>query len=197
MRKLVVATRNQGKLRELETLLAGTPFRAVSLADLGQIPEHEEKGETFEANAIQKALQYSQLTDDLALADDSGLEVDALGGAPGVRSARYGGPGLSDEGRCLLVLKEMEKHAWEDRQARFICVLALAQAGELVRTFRGVVEGMIAFEPRGAGGFGYDPIFYHPPSARTFGELSPAEKDAVSHRGIAIREFVKYIEEAP
>ena len=191
---LLLATRNQGKLHELTQLLAGTPVKVLSLADAGYPHEVEEKGETFAANAAAKAVEYSRLTDALTLADDSGLEVTALGGAPGVRSARYGAPSLSDEDRCRRLLKELEKVPWDDRKARFACVLALARAGSLIRTFQGTVEGRIAFEPRGAGGFGYDPIFYYPPLARTFGELSRPEKDLVSHRGHALRAFRDYID---
>ena len=195
MQKLLIATRNQGKLHELTQLLAGTPLKVVSLVDVGLPPEVEEKGETFRENAVHKAIEYSRLTDALTIADDSGLEVVSLGGAPGVRSARYGGPGLSDEQRCSLLLKELEKVPWEDRKARFVCVLALAQAGAVIRVFEGTVDGLIAFEPRGTNGFGYDPIFYYPPRARTFGELSRSEKERVSHRGRALREFRKYIDQ--
>ena len=194
MRKLVLATHNQGKLHELSMLLSGTTFRVVSLADLGQNFEVEETGTTFAANAIEKAVRYSQHTPELTLADDSGLEVAALDGAPGVRSGRYGGPGLNDEKRCTKLLAQMETVRWDERSARFVCVLALAQAGGLVKTFEGVVEGLIAHEPRGTSGFGYDPIFYYPPKARTFGELTRAEKDAVSHRGQALRAFLSHIE---
>jgi len=196
VRKLLLATHNQGKLHEFQTLLAGTSLRVHSLADLGQSVEIEETGATFAANAILKAVEYSRASPDLTLADDSGLEVAALGEAPGVRSARYGGAGLTDEDRCRLVLKELEKVPWDERRARFVCVLALAQSGGLLRTFEGAVEGLIAFEPRGVGGFGYDPIFYYPPKARTFGELPRAAKDAVSHRGQALRAFLEYAETA-
>ena len=128
----------------------------------------------------------------LTLADDSGLVVDALGGAPGVLSARYGGTGHSDEERCRLLLKELESVPREERTARFVCVLALARAGRLIRTFEGVVEGLIALEPCGSNGFGYDPVFYCPPLGRAFSELSSEEKDRVSHRGRALRLFVEY-----
>ena len=195
MQKLLIATRNRGKLHELTQLLSGTPLKVVSLVDVGLPPEVEEKGESFRENAVHKAIEYSRLTDALTIADDSGLEVVPLGGAPGVRSARYGGPGLSDEQRCSLLLKELEKVPWEDRKARFVCVLALAQSGAVSRVFEGTVDGLIAFEPRGTNGFGYDPIFYYPPRARTFGELSRSEKERVSHRGRALREFRKYIDQ--
>ena len=195
MRQLLLATRNQGKLHELQTILAGVPFKVVSLAGMGHVPEIEETGESFLANARQKAIHFSRQSDALTLADDSGLEVRALGGVPGIRSARFGGAGLSDEDRCGLVLQQMAKIPWEERTARFVCALTLAQSGAAVRDFRGVVEGLIAFEPRGKNGFGYDPIFYYPPLARTFGELPRAEKDTVSHRGLALAALKDYLEE--
>jgi XTP/dITP diphosphohydrolase len=194
VRKLLVATHNQGKLHELSGLLSGVSVQILSLTDLGRSVAVEEHGTTFESNAVHKTVEYSRLGDALTLADDSGLEVSALGGAPGIRSARYGGPGLSDEQRCRALLDALQKVPWDDRKARFVCVLALARGGSLIRTFRGVVEGIIAFEPRGAGGFGYDPIFYYPPLSRTFGELRREEKEKVSHRGQALREFVAYME---
>src|SRR5262249_9622698 len=115
-----------------------------------------------------------------------------LHGAPGVRSARFGGSGLNDEQRVRLLLEQLKSVPWEERRARFVCALALAQSGALVKTFRGVTEGLIAHEPRGTGGFGYDPIFYSPPRARTFAELPRAEKDSISHRGQALRAFLEY-----
>jgi len=195
MRKLLVATHNQGKLHELTQLLTGIPLQVVSLRDLGIAKDVAETGETFLENATLKAIEYSRLTDAFALADDSGLEVNALQGAPGVRSARYGSPGLNDDQRNALLLKELQNIPLEDRTARFVCVLALAQSGALTKTFRGEVEGLIAHEPRGHNGFGYDPVFYYPPRARTFGELPRADKDKVSHRGQALRKFRAYIEE--
>lgn len=193
MKSLLLATRNQGKLHELTQLLAGLPLKVLSLADVGFPPDVEEKGETFLANATLKAIQYSRQTEALTLADDSGLAVAALGGAPGARSARYGGPGLTDEDRCSLLLKELEKVPWEERKAQFVCVLALAHACALVRSFEGTVDGLITFEPRGTNGFGYDPLFYYPPRALTFAELSRTDKDKVSHRGRALAQFRDYV----
>jgi XTP/dITP diphosphohydrolase len=195
MRQLLLATHNQGKLHELTQLLAGVPLQVVSLHSLGIARDVAETGSTFAANATLKAVEYSRLTDALTLADDSGLEVTALGGAPGVLSARYGGPGLGDDGRNTLLLKELLPIGWDERTARFVCVLALAHSGALIKTFHGAVAGLIAFEPRGTNGFGYDPVFYYPPHARTFGELSRAEKELVSHRGQALRRFREYIED--
>jgi XTP/dITP diphosphohydrolase len=193
MPRLLVATYNPGKLREIERVLGEDRFELLSLADLSEAAEIEEDGDTFEANAVRKAVGYSLLTDDLTLADDSGLEVEALGRAPGVQSARYGGPGLDDQARTALVLRQMAGVPEERRQARFVCVIALARHGGLVKTFQGTVEGILAFEPRGTEGFGYDPIFYYPPKARTFGELPRDEKDAVSHRGRALRALLDSI----
>jgi XTP/dITP diphosphohydrolase len=193
VKDLLLATRNRGKLHELTQLLAGLPVRILSLEDVGFPPEVEESGETFAENALRKAVQYSRHSDALTLADDSGLEVSALDGAPGVRSARYGGPGLTDEQRCQLLLKELERVPWEDRAARFVCVLALAQSGELIRSFDGTVEGLIAYEPRGTNGFGYDPVFYYPPEAATFAELARADKDQVSHRARALEQLREYL----
>jgi len=195
MRKLLVATHNQGKLHEITQLLSGAPLQVVSLRDLGIAREVPETGSTFLANATMKAVEYSRMTDALTLADDSGLEVAALGGAPGVRSARYGGPGLDDDKRNKHLLKELTPIPWDERVARFVCVLALAQSGALIKTFDGAVEGLIAHEPRGPNGFGYDPVFYYPPRARTFGELARADKEKVSHRGQALRKLRTYIEE--
>jgi XTP/dITP diphosphohydrolase len=151
----------------------------------------EETGSTVEANARLKAEGYSRFTSYPVIADDSGIEVDALEGAPGVQSARYGGFGLTDEERCAHLLAALADVPEPRRTARFRCVLALAEAGRTLATFDGVVDGTILREPRGANGFGYDPIFFHPPSGRAFAELSREEKRQVSHRGIALRKFVE------
>jgi XTP/dITP diphosphohydrolase len=153
----------------------------------------EETGSTFEANARLKAEGYSLRTPHLVLADDSGLEVDALDGGPGVHSARYGGPDLTDAERTTAVLDALKDVPDGKRGARFRCVLALAKAGRTLATFAGVVEGTILREPKGANGFGYDPIFFHPPSGRAFAELTRAEKARVSHRGLALRQFVESV----
>jgi XTP/dITP diphosphohydrolase len=148
-----------------------------------------EDGETFEANAVKKALYYSAHTDDPVFADDSGLEVDALGGAPGVHSARYSEEG-TDEANNRLVLKNLA--GIEQRGGRFVCVIALARRGELLGTFRGVVEGEIALEERGPNGFGYDPMFYYAPFGCTFGEVDGERKMGVSHRGKALEALLNY-----
>jgi XTP/dITP diphosphohydrolase len=178
-------------LRECAAVLAPAGFTVLGLEELSDTTPVEETGSTFEANARLKAEGYSLRTPHLVLADDSGLEVDALGGAPGVLSARYGGPDLTDPERCTAVLDALKNTPDGSRAARFRCVLALAREGRTLGTFAGVVEGTILRAPRGANGFGYDPIFFHPPSGRAFGELTRAEKELVSHRGLALRKLVE------
>ena len=156
--------------------------------------EVEETGGSFEENACIKARTYADLSGLLTLADDSGLEVDALGGAPGVRSARYGGTGASDEDRVALLLENLKDVAWEDRTGRFRCVIAIAWPLGEVKTVTGVVEGVIQYEPMGANGFGYDPIFYLPHLALTTAELSLEEKNSLSHRAQAARKAVVLLE---
>lgn len=188
------ATGNPGKLREFR--LAGDEqthglFTVESLPGLKEIPAPEETGATFEENAIQKALYYGALTPDWLLVDDSGLEVDALGGAPGVVSARYAGPDATDDANNRLVLERLA--GCSQRDAQFVCVIALARSGQLVRTFRGVVRGRIIDAPRGPNGFGYDPLFYYEPFGRTFGEAPAADKMKVSHRAQALRQMFKWL----
>ena len=191
-RALVVATGNPGKLAEFAHALRDLPVEVLGLDALSDRTEVDETGATFEDNARLKAEAYSLRTPHPVLADDSGLEVDALGGAPGIRSARYGGPGLSDPDRCELVLEEMRDIPDGKRTARFRCALVLAQGGRTIETFPGVAEGTILRAPRGANGFGYDPIFFFPPLGRSFAELTRAEKEAVSHRGQSVLAFKSY-----
>jgi XTP/dITP diphosphohydrolase len=179
------ATGNPGKLREFRRAAQVFGIEIRELPGLAQLAPCEETGRTFAENAILKATYYGKHAPGLLFADDSGLEVEALVGAPGVISARYAGPGATDSLNNALVLGNMRGR--EDRRARFVCVIALSNRGELVRTFRGVVEGELLEEPRGTAGFGYDPVFYYPPYARSFGEVSMEEKLAVSHRGKALR----------
>jgi len=185
--KLLLATRNPGKVREAARLLAGLPLELVSLDDEGIGEEAEETGETFEENAAQKSRFYSSRSPLVTVAEDSGLEVDALDGRPGVRSARYGGPGLDDAGRLQLVLRELQGVAEARRTARFVSCVSLSRDGHLLGTWRGIVEGVLLDEPRGEGGFGYDPIFFVPGLGRTTAEISTAEKNEISHRGKAFR----------
>ena len=184
-RQLLIATHNDGKLREFVNLLRDVPFSLTSLLEQGVSEEVEETGTTFQENAIIKAQAYSQLTGLLTLADDSGLEVDALGGDPGVYSARYGGEGLTDEGRVDLLLHNMRGVPWNLRSARFRCVIAIAAPNKEPVTVEGTVEGIIQYEPAGDGGFGYDPIFLLPQKGLTTAQLPMDEKNSLSHRGQA------------
>jgi XTP/dITP diphosphohydrolase len=193
---LVIATRNPGKAREFQQLLQDLPFRILSLEDVGVDIEVEETGDTFAENAILKAEQYHAASGELTLADDSGIEVDALAGAPGVYSARYLRPGQTDEeGRDHLLAQMMDVPGWK-RQARYIAVIAIVgdRAGNRPQLFDGSCEGAIAHGPIGGGGFGYDPIFWLGAERKTMAELSTQEKDVISHRGIAVRKAAKYLQ---
>ncbi len=163
-------------------------FALETLPDLESIPPCDETGATFEENAIQKALYYSKHCEGQLFVDDSGLEVDALGGAPGVYSARYGGPDATDEANNRVLLERMQGIV--DRTARFVCVVALGSNGKLIDTFRGAVEGQLLEVPRGVNGFGYDPLFFYPPFGCTFGEVPLERKMEVSHRSRALRAMV-------
>ena len=181
------ATSNRGKLREFQ--LAAPDFDIRVLPD--PPPPPEEHGDTFEANAIEKALAYGAHIDGYLFADDSGLEVDALGGAPGVHSARYAGPNATDQANNTLLLERLR--GIEIRTARFVCVIALVRGGALIKTFRGTVEGRIIDAPRGSGGFGYDPLFYCEAFGCTFGEAAIDQKMRVSHRAIALNAMFTYL----
>ncbi|HVW11351.1 MAG TPA: RdgB/HAM1 family non-canonical purine NTP pyrophosphatase [Bryobacteraceae bacterium] len=189
--KIWCASGNAGKLREFR--LAGELLRidVEPLPGLKSIAAPEETGSTFEENACLKAAFYSRLAPGLLFADDSGLAVDALGGEPGVYSARYAGEGATDDANNKLVLERLADV--QDRTARFVCVIALAKHGEIVKTFRGEVEGRMLHEARGPGGFGYDPLFYYPPFGCSFGEVDDAKKFSVSHRGNAVRAMLEYL----
>jgi XTP/dITP diphosphohydrolase len=186
--KLLVATHNQGKVTEFAAMLTDLAIEWLSLDDIGWRQDVAETGVTFQENAVLKAQTYAQATGLLTLADDSGLQVDALNGQPGVYTARYGGAGLTHEGRYQLLLQNMQDVPWEQRTARFRAVIALAAPdGTLLGTAAGVCEGMIAWEPAGAGGFGYDPIFYLPDRGMTMAQVGPAVKHKISHRGRAMQ----------
>ena len=185
--RLVLATLNRAKARELAGLLGDTPYELHALAELPGAALPEETGDTYRANALLKARAAARLTGACALADDSGIEVAALGGAPGVHSARFGGPGLDDAARCALLLDALRGVPPEARAARFRCVVALVDPGGREHTAEGFVDGVITDAPRGTNGFGYDPLFLYPPLGRTFAELSPEEKARVDHRGRAVR----------
>jgi len=184
---IVIATRNQGKTAEIRALLQDYPVDIKDVTDFGPIPEPVEDGTTFDENAYKKAHFTARVLGLPALADDSGLEVEALGGAPGVHSARYAGPDADDRKNYEKLLREMEGK--ENRRARFVCVLSLAVPTGPALTYEGYCEGEITTKPRGNQGFGYDPVFYYPPLGKTFAEMSLEEKSSVSHRGRALREF--------
>lgn len=186
--KLLLATRNRAKVREYSKLLRGIPYTIVSLQDVGVEQEVEEAGDSFEENAILKAKTYAKLSGLITMADDSGLEVDALDGAPGILSARYAGDGATDGERIEYLLSNMVNILWEKRSARFRCAIAIASSEGEVRICKGTCPGIITFEPRGENGFGYDPVFYLPDRDRTMAELSMEEKNEISHRGRAAAE---------
>jgi len=184
-RALLLATNSEGKVEELREILAGVPLELLTPRAIGLNLEVEETGETFEENAVLKATAFARAAGLAALADDSGLEIDALGGEPGVRSRRYTGDDATDADRIALVLRKLAGVAEERRTARFRCVMALATPEELVGIVSGTCEGRIALAPRGDNGFGYDPIFLLPDRGKTMAELSSAVKNVISHRGRA------------
>jgi XTP/dITP diphosphohydrolase len=196
--QLIVATRNAHKTREIQEIL-GSEFAVRDLRACPEIAEIIESGTSFEENAKLKALVVSRKLPGLVIADDSGLEVDALGGAPGIHSARYAGTNATNREKIDRLLEELARAgaAKDARRARFRCVLALARNGEVLRTFEGIVEGQIADRPRGRHGFGYDPIFVPEGSERTFGELAPAEKNQLSHRARALEKLRAFLMPRP
>ncbi|MCS7234730.1 MAG: XTP/dITP diphosphatase [Armatimonadota bacterium] len=193
MKRIVLATRNEAKRAELERMLAGLPVQVRGLRDYPDVPPLPEEGHTYEANARSKALTVARYLNEVALADDSGLEVDYLEGRPGVQSARFLGEDATDEDRNREVLRLLEGVPPENRTARYRAVVAVAFPDGQVYTFEGTCEGAIALEPRGTGGFGYDPIFYVPELDRTVAELTPQEKDLISHRGQAMRKAREFL----
>jgi XTP/dITP diphosphohydrolase len=200
MTELVIATRNRKKLKELKRYIRSVRVKVISLNDFdgvrgaAKVPEVKEDGATFLANAIKKAETVSRLIGKVVLADDSGLEVKALGGRPGVKSARFAGPAKDDRANCLKVLRLLKGVPSGKRGARFVCAVAVADNGRVVKTIEECCSGAVAFSIRGSYGFGYDPIFLIPRYGRTFGELGPKVKDAMSHRAKALkkaREFLR------
>jgi len=185
--RLALATGNRGKIVEICALLSGLELEVLTRSDFRDWPTLDERGDTFEENAASKALELSRWAGIPALADDSGLEVEALDGAPGVLSARFAGVQGDDAANIALLLRGMEGIPPEERKARFVCVLVLASPGGLNLRIRETCEGSITTAPRGGGGFGYDPVFVPDGMDRTMAELSPEEKNAVSHRGKALR----------
>ncbi len=194
MPKLLIATNNPGKVKEFQRLLNGCGWELVTPAELGISLDVEETGQTYLENARIKAEAFAKASGLVALADDSGLEVDALDGRPGVLSARYAGPGLTDADRADALLSELAGVPEPERTARFRCVIAIARNGDDVRSVEGKVEGHIASEPSGENGFGYDPVFVPEGKELTAAALPSDEKHAVSHRGAAAREARKVLE---
>jgi XTP/dITP diphosphohydrolase len=208
MKRVLIATSNSGKLRDFAGAAKARGIEISGIPNFSSLPPVVEDGQTFEANARKKAEAYSKcVPGKLVLADDSGLEIDALKGAPGIHSARYAAPDLhnkephqadtntDDEANNARVLRELQGVPPEQRTARFVCVLAAARDGETLATFRGRAEGQILNAPRGTNGFGYDPLFYFPQIKKTFAELTAEEKSRYSHRGAAFRDFLRWCDD--
>jgi XTP/dITP diphosphohydrolase len=193
LNELLIASRNAHKVHELAQILMGVPVVLRSLADQGISEEVEETGATYSENATLKATTYARLSGMLSLADDSGLEVDYLGGEPGLRSARYAGEGASNQDRIAKLLRNLQGVRWERRAARFVCVIAVAGPGGPPVLFRGTCDGIIALAPTGEGGFGYDPVFYMPEFGCTLAELPEEVKNRVSHRARAALAAAPYL----
>jgi len=192
--KLRLASGNPGKLHEFQVLAAGHALESQLLPGFAAIPEFEENAPTFAENAAGKALYYSRRCQGMVFADDSGLVVRALGGAPGVHSARYAGAGASNEQRIAKLLAELQGKKGAERAAYFVCVIAAAQQGRAVAVVSAKVDGEILEAPRGSGGFGYDPVFFFPELGKSFAELQPEEKNQFSHRGKAFRRLMEVLE---
>jgi XTP/dITP diphosphohydrolase len=192
---LYLASGNPGKLREYQELAvdAGQKWNLALLPEFSSLAEFEETAPTFAENAAGKALYYSRASQEMVFADDSGLVVPALGGAPGVYSARYAGPGATNEQKIAKLLGELQGKKGAERSAYFVCVIAAARAGRAVAIVSGKVEGEILEQPRGNGGFGYDPVFLFPLSGKSFAELESEEKHLLSHRGQAFRRFMEVL----
>jgi len=205
MQRVLIATSNSGKLRDFAGAAAAHDIEIAALANFSSLPPVVEDGLTFEANARKKAEFYSRyVPGEIVLADDSGLEVDALRGAPGVHSARYAADdpqnaesNTDDEANNARLLRELRNVPAEKRMARFVCVIAAGRDGKTLQIFRGTAEGVILDHPRGANGFGYDPLFYFPQIKRTFAQLTAEEKAKHSHRGAALRKFLEWYESLP
>jgi len=184
---LVIATRNKGKTQEIKDLLKDFPVDIKNLGDFGPIPELEEDGDTFDENAYKKASFAARILGQPALADDSGLVVEALGGGPGIHSARYAGENATDEQRYLKLLEEMKGKS--NRRAAFECVISIAVPTGVALTYEARCEGLISQKPEGSNGFGYDPVFFYPPYNKTFAQITREEKNRISHRGKALAEL--------
>ena len=196
MKKLIFATGNQGKLKEIREIMADLDVEVLSMKEAGVQTEIEENGTTFEENAVIKARAVGKLTGELTLADDSGLEIDYLNKEPGVYSARYMGEDTSYHVKNASLIKRLEGVPMEQRTARFVCVIAAVFPDGRVETARGTIEGVIGYEERGENGFGYDPIFYVPELNCSTAELTPGQKNEISHRGKALRKMIEILKEA-
>ncbi len=194
---LLLASQNPGKLAEMRVLVGGLPFRILGPHDVGIDDAPEETGTTFEENAALKARHYAGRSGLMAVADDSGISVDALDGAPGLYSSRFGGEGADDSDRNRLLLAKLKDVPRNARGAHFTSAVAVARGGDVVFEATETVDGLIADAPRGPNGFGYDPLFFYPPFGKTFGEVSHFEKDKVSHRGKAFARLRRFLETLP
>jgi XTP/dITP diphosphohydrolase len=191
MRKFIVATRNKGKFNEIEEILANFPFKVLSMEEEGIFKDIDETGRTFEENAFIKARDIFKMTGEMVMADDSGLEVDYLDGAPGIYSARFAGEGATDGDKNRKLLSLLKDVPFDKRAARFVCAVSVFFPDGDHFTVRGTCEGYIGFEPKGNNGFGYDPLFYLPEYGMTTAEMEPEEKHKISHRGRALRLMVQ------
>ncbi|UCC39530.1 MAG: RdgB/HAM1 family non-canonical purine NTP pyrophosphatase [Candidatus Aminicenantes bacterium] len=194
--RLLLATTNKGKAKEIESFLSEFPFKIFTLQEVFPKQSFVEEGNTFAENARGKSLFYSHQWEDLILAEDSGLEIEHLKGAPGVLSARFSWPQPTDEKNIRKVLDLMEGVPLDKRKARFVSCIVLSQKGKIIKEIKENVTGLITYEKKGSYGFGYDPIFYYPPLKKTLAELLPEEKNSVSHRGRALKKLKEYLVEA-
>jgi XTP/dITP diphosphohydrolase len=190
---LLVATTNPNKVNEIRRVLDGADVEVITLEGWPDLVAPEETGRTFEDNARLKATYYARATGQVTVAEDSGIEIDALGGVPGVESARYAGEETSYPEKFARLYAALDRTGTRDSAARFVCALAMASPDAILFEARGVIEGRVAHEPAGSGGFGYDPFFFYPPYGRTLGQVTPEEKLAVSHRGQAFRKLREYL----
>lgn len=192
--KLFLASSNPGKLREYRALAGTSSIELELIPNFGALPNFDESAPTFAENSAGKAQHYSRFVQGIILADDSGLVVPALGGAPGVHSARYAGPNASDADRVQKLLREMQGKVGDERRARFVCVAAIAQKGRVLAVVSDLAQGVITTEPRGTDGFGYDPVFYFQDLRRTYAETTREEKNRYSHRGKAFRKLLALLD---
>lgn len=196
MKKLIAATKNSGKLKEIREILGGLPFEVVSMEDAGITDDIEETGSTFEENALIKAREIHHKTGQMVMADDSGLEVDYLNGAPGIFSSRFAGEGATDEDRNNKLLELLKDVPVDKRTARFVCVIAVVIPDGTHFTVKGTCEGYISYKPEGSNGFGYDPLFYIPKLNMTTAQMSSEKKHEISHRGKALRMMVEELKKS-